>query len=456
METICSLLAESIGRDRQNYIHRQAEEIFLCAVAAMTDLTAVLPGFPIARFSHLLRSLDKSLITTADLVSIEAPEIAKRAQLPPVEVAKLIDAVLKGLHESLTAQNHHEETKEPSKQSDAADEEANGDSKVTPAADAPLSISTLDELLDKALGGGIRAGYLSEITGESGVGKTQFLLTSLLSVQLPPPKGLGKAAIYISTEAALSTSRLYQLLRLHPALCDLPRDEKPSLDRVLGIQCPDLETQEHIIRYQLPIAIERQNVGLVVIDSIAANFRAELDKPTAGNGTPLRERDEKKAGKAMAERRSQLTRLGNFLRNLAREKKLVILVANQVADRFEPAYTASQPSSSAASAHITPDPLSLDHQQRWFTGWGDIQEWSFASNLKTPSLGLVWTNQLAARIALVKQTPTGGEAKARRWMRVVFAPWCESSARRGTQYEVVGEGVRGVPTATKTVAAQLG
>lgn len=422
----------------------------------MTDLTSVLPGFPIARFSHLLPSLDKHLITTADLLSLEAPEIAKRAQLPPVEVAKLIDAVLTGLHESFVSQDRRAQLEELSEKprADGAPAEGEEVDKIA-VTEATLSISTLDELLDKALGGGIRPGFLTEITGESGVGKTQFLLTSLLSIQLRPPKGLGKAAIYISTEAALSTSRLYQLLRLHPVLCDLPRDEKPSLDRVLGIQCPDLETQEHIIRYQLPIAIERQNVGLVVIDSIAANFRAELDKPIAGNGTPLRERDEKKAGKAMAERRSQLTRLGSFLRNLAREKNIAILVANQVADRFEPAY-ASQPSSSAASAHITPDPLSLDHQQRWFTGWGDIQEYSFATNLKTPSLGLVWTNQLAARIALVKQTPTGGEAKARRWMRVVFAPWCESSARRGTQYEVVGEGVRGAPAATKIAAVEPG
>ncbi len=70
----------------------------------------------------------------------------------------------------------------------------------------------LDPALDRALGGGIPTGYITEITGESGAGKTQFLLSLLLAVQLPAPHGISRPAIYISTEAPLSTTRLSQML----------------------------------------------------------------------------------------------------------------------------------------------------------------------------------------------------------------------------------------------------
>lgn len=89
--------------------------------------------------------------------------------------------------------------------------------------------------------------------------------------------------------------------------------------------------------------------------------------------------------------------------------------------------------------------MSLDHQQRWFTGWGDDHDQSSASfrmlAQKTPSLGLVWTNQIACRIALIKAAVYGrgmevhdqneaGEPilkKWRRYMKVVFAPWARPS-----------------------------
>ena len=58
-------------------------------------------------------------------------------------------------------------------------------------------------------------------------------------------------------------------------------DPQPSLDRVISILTPDLESQDHILRYQLPVAVRRHNVGLVVLDSVAANYRAEFERPGA-------------------------------------------------------------------------------------------------------------------------------------------------------------------------------
>ena len=193
----------------------------------------------------------------------------------------------------------------------------------------------------------------------------------------------------------------------------------------------------------------------------------------------------------MAQRSSELVRLGQWLRELAREHNVAIVVANQVGDRFStggphhspwlgrasgdmPPNIMSAPlmNSSAAAdsgSHISPpfaastnDPMSLDHQQRWFTGWGDDSDPapSTSKNLKTPSLGLIWTTQISCRIALIKRPVYGpgvvneeserGEPvlrKWRRWMKVVFAPHVAPSGpglERAVEFEIRGEGVRSV------------
>jgi DNA repair protein RAD57 len=65
----------------------------------------------------------------------------------------------------------------------------------------------------------------------------------------------------------------------------------PSLDRVISIVTPDLESQDHILRFQLPVAIRRHNIGLVVLDSVAANYRAEFERPGAiKNGANMAKR----------------------------------------------------------------------------------------------------------------------------------------------------------------------
>ncbi|KAH5279426.1 hypothetical protein HBI71_021910 [Parastagonospora nodorum] len=431
----------------------------------MTDLLQVLPdAFDTKPYSHLLPSLDKALITTNDLLTLDATDVAKRAQLPAGELRKLTDAVVAALHRQLGFGG----------QEPLGSASSSGWSKSLHAETDWNCISTLDEELDAALGGGIPPGYLVEVTGESGAGKTQLLLTLLLAVQLPPPYGLAKSAVYVSTEAVLSTKRLAQLLSSHPALASVSTDEKPSLSKILSIQTPDLESQEHILRYQLPVAIKKHGIGLVIIDSVAANYRAEFEKKGANNGAA-----------SMAKRGTQLVQLGALLRELARTEGIAVVVANQVADRFTraPSAAASNAVSRTTSTNsqgnareltpqpswqaqpevgllLSPDPLALDHQQKWFTGWGD-QQYEPEQSQKTPSLGLVWTNQLACRIALIKKpvfankqqtTTVNGEeqwneeethiSKWRRWMKVVFAPWTPPSDDRGVEFEITSSGMK--------------
>jgi DNA repair protein RAD57 len=189
-----------------------------------------------------------------------------------------------------------------------------------------------------------------------------------------------------------------------------------------------------------------------------------------------------------------------LLRDLARSEDIAVVVANQVADRFtgsdtrrakyeDQQQTQSSPlafrgevgtSSHLPSSTTAPQPshpntkfdrteaLTLDHQQRWFTGWGDDPS---ITAPKTPSLGLVWTTQIACRIALLKvpvYEDVGGEMNAdgerseremvlkewKRYMKVVFAPWTGPTGvgiEGAVEFKITGVGIKsvvddGVPT----------
>ncbi|KAI1117553.1 DNA repair protein RAD57 [Nemania sp. NC0429] len=521
----------------------------------MSDLSQVLPDFPVAQHARLLPVIERHRLTVADLLTLEVAEIGKRTKLPLLDVKRLCNAILAALHADLGVNGADggdgKRSQDGSRPGQGSDVEAVSlrHTGAELLARPWHTISTLDVSLDAALGGGVPTGYITEVTGESGAGKTQFLLTLLLSVQLPPPHGLGRPALYISTEAALSTKRLSQILTQNPFFRALDADAaKPSLDRVISTVTPDLESQDHILTYQVPVEVARRNIGLIVLDSVAANYRAEFERGSGGSN--------------MAARSAELVRLGHLLRELARKHDLAVVVANQVADRFSSSnpfanmtsslphshsksYLSAAKSSGSRSSAMTPGPqghtptrqqlgvmsqesplasrsrninlvntanpfstqnvepssstadivvrssmpappeefepapavLSLDHQQRWFTGWGDDPYNHHHETLKTPSLGLVWTMQIAARIALFRRPAYGrkvvvdessnitstydaadeGVASAgpyvkswRRWMKVVFAPHVPSTGQGlegAAEFEVVAGGLKGVEKA---------
>jgi DNA repair protein RAD57 len=122
----------------------------------MTDLTTVLPGFPSQSYARLLPSLERNHVTTADLVSLDAVEIARRAQLPLPDVRSLSSAVLDALRATLGI-------------GDAASGAPSSSPLRKPGEDILTSwntISTLDDQLDLVLGGGIPVGYVTEVVGE--------------------------------------------------------------------------------------------------------------------------------------------------------------------------------------------------------------------------------------------------------------------------------------------------
>jgi hypothetical protein len=124
--------------------------------AFMTDLAAVLPGFPTHKYVRLLPSLEKNQITTADLLTLDCVEIAKRAQLPLLDLKRLSSAILDALQGSLGV------TGLPNGASGTSVSRKSGNEILN----SWNSISTLDNELDRALGGGIPVGYITEVTGE--------------------------------------------------------------------------------------------------------------------------------------------------------------------------------------------------------------------------------------------------------------------------------------------------
>ncbi|DAA74646.1 TPA_exp: putative DNA repair protein (Rad57) [Trichophyton benhamiae CBS 112371] len=410
------------------------------------------------------REDDAAGITLKELLVLDALEIAKASRAPVTDIRKFTAHVLDALRQDLGLRNEPRNNggnktyllkpggngdRSARDDTDCSSVVGNGASKVL---HPPVTgqISTLDPILDSALSGGISTGYLTEVTGESGAGKTQFLLHLLLSVQLPAPHGLSKNALYISTESDLATNRLSQLINEHQTLQALhPETPRPSLDNIYSVTTVDLESQEHIINYQIPVAISRYNIGIIIIDSITANYRAESSTESVSG---------------LLERSGQLKKLGHFLRTLAVTHNIAVVVANQISDSFEsslhdpfpeesrdysgspleasspsavPSFVpASQPYQQPKSAenHLPRGPsanspqlnlgtceqqedrcnipgfnllLSLDYQQQFFTGWAQTPHsypsggpLGISKGFKIPALGLIWTNQIGCRIVL--------------------------------------------------------
>jgi DNA repair protein RAD57 len=108
----------------------------------MTNLLIVLPKFDIQPFTHIIPSLEKAQISTADLLTLDAVDVAKRAQVPPSEVKKLHAALLEGLQDTTRQDQGHDLTRQWS------------------------TITTLDDGIDAMLGGGIATQHITEFVGE--------------------------------------------------------------------------------------------------------------------------------------------------------------------------------------------------------------------------------------------------------------------------------------------------
>ncbi|KAJ1651745.1 DNA repair protein rhp57 [Dispira simplex] len=279
-------------------------------------------------------------------------------------------------------------------------------------------LTTGDPTLDRALRGGIPTRGITELSGGSASGKTQLCLQLCLTVQLPRSLGgLAGSAIYFSTEDAFPSRRLFDMIDAFRTRYAPYRSTSwdpathPWGEQVLLSHLPDLETQEHLLLFQLPVLLAKHSVKLVVIDSITANYRSEsLEAQPQGTSSYY-----------YADRLQGLFRLAQRLKSLSEICGVAIVCINQVSDLVL----------DIDHSTAVPRPIS--------TPWTHPYHPIIQRLGKQPALGLGWSHCVNMRIMLwrgdpllsVTSIPNSNSPttfQSPRVLYIIFAPHLQSQA----------------------------
>lgn len=161
------------------------------------------------------------------------------------------------------------------------------------------------ESFDEMLGGGLRVRDLYEFAGEFGSGKTQLCHQLSVTVQLPPERGgLGRSALYIDTEGTFSSARIRLVGQ---------RFGVDATGRVFLVRPVTVDQLEDFVRRRLAGLVEDRDIGLVVIDSVIALYRAQF-----------------KGLENLARRQQALNYILDWVKRIARRYDLVAVITNQV------------------------------------------------------------------------------------------------------------------------------
>ncbi|MCG2892591.1 MAG: DNA repair and recombination protein RadA, partial [Vulcanisaeta sp.] len=168
-------------------------------------------------------------------------------------------------------------------------------------------ISTGVKALDELLDGGIETRAITEFVGEFGVGKTQLCHQLSVMVQLPEDKGgLRAKALYIDTENTFRPERIMQIAKYRGL------DPQEALRNILYARAYNSDHQMMIVEESRKI-IEKENIGIILIDSLVTHFRSEY---------PGREN--------LAERQQKLNHHIAQLLRIADIYNVAVVVTNQV------------------------------------------------------------------------------------------------------------------------------
>jgi DNA repair protein RadA len=173
-------------------------------------------------------------------------------------------------------------------------------------------ITTGSRNLDDLLGGGIETKTVTEFFGEFGSGKTQICHQLAVNVQLPQEKGgltsgdnVAKA-VYIDTEGTFRWERIENMSKRW----GLDPDEVMS--NIYYIRAINSDHQMAIVDELFNI-VPKENIRLVIVDSVTSHFRAEY---------PGREN--------LAARQQKLNRHLHQLSRLAEIYDVAVIITNQV------------------------------------------------------------------------------------------------------------------------------
>ena len=233
------------------------------------------------------------------------------------------------------------------------------------------------DILDDILCGGFHTG-ITEISGESGSGKTSFALQLLFQCCLDKyDNGLNGTPLLISSIGGNCFKiRLQQLNKYYTSKYN---NNSNKYDFMSKIQIYDSKTIEDIAQLlftQLECLIKSLNGKLLIIDSIADFFRLESD---------------------YLPRAELFNKICQHLRYLSHEYNLIIIIINQVSDVI----------------NDNTNPLIALHSSGTLISNGRYVK---------PALGLAWTNNIDTRIMLTKHMNNENTLCLRR-IHIIFSPY---------------------------------
>ncbi len=164
-----------------------------------------------------------------------------------------------------------------------------------------MKISTGAAFLDALLEGGYDCDIITTIFGPSGSGKTNLCLLAAVCVA-----EAGKKVLFVDTEGGIAVERIKQI----------SNDYQAVLEQMLFFNPLTFAEQKQL--FETLRGMVTENIGLIVVDSIAMLYRLELGKS-----------DE------IYEVNSALGRQIAYLVEIARHHKIPVLITNQVYADFD-------------------------------------------------------------------------------------------------------------------------
>ncbi len=160
-------------------------------------------------------------------------------------------------------------------------------------------VSSGSEVLDELLDGGYEENVITTIYGPSGSGKTNLCMLCMA-------ESIEKKIIYIDTEASFSIERLKQV----------SDDYKDVLERTVFLRPVNFKEQR--VAFEKLREIVTKKTGLIVLDTVAMLYRLEV-----GLSDSIYDVN-RELGLQIA-----------YLTEIARKKKIPVLITNQVYADFD-------------------------------------------------------------------------------------------------------------------------
>lgn len=171
-------------------------------------------------------------------------------------------------------------------------------------------ITTGSKELDTLLGGGIETQGITEFFGKYGSGKSQVAFQLCVNVQLPKDKGgLDGKVLFIDTENTFRPERIVDMAK------SMSLDTDETLKNIFVARAYNSDHQMILIDKANDM-IEKNNIKLIVVDSLMSLFRSEY----LGRGT-------------LADRQQKINKHLHALQRLSDLYNLSVYITNQVMAR---------------------------------------------------------------------------------------------------------------------------